>query len=206
MAATEKYTEYMGFDNLVMAEVTADDEENYTTGTVEILAPAGEIKKSTERDQAKRSYDNQTYFIIKHEGDDTVELVVPILPLSKEAKITGADYDATTGVLSNDGLPKTKYFAVGYRLLCEDGTYRYVWKNKGTLTLGDEEAKSKEGTDSSNTTLTYTAIKTIHKFTASGKGCKDMVADERDDLLDYSKWFEQVVTPDNITTIKKVSG
>ena len=65
MAATEKYTEFMGFDNLVMAEVTADDAENYTTGTVEVLAPAGSIKKSTEREQAKRSYDNQTYFIIK---------------------------------------------------------------------------------------------------------------------------------------------
>lgn len=206
MAGTEKYVEYMGFDNLVIAPVTADDDENYTTGEVEMLAPAGEIKKSTERDQTSRSYDNQTYFIIKSEGDDTVELVVPILPLSMEAKITGADYDETTGALSNDGQPKTKYFALGYRLLCSDDTYRYVWRNKGTLSMGDEEAKSKEGTDSNNMTLTYTGVKTIHKFTASGKGCKDQVVDERDGLLDYSKWFEQVVTPDNITTLKKVSG
>ena len=206
MAGTEKYVEYMGFDNLVMAEVTADDAENYTTGEVTVLAPAGEIKKTTERDQASRSYDNQTYLVIKSEGDDSVDLVVPILPLAKEAEITGADYDPTTGVLSNDGKPKTKYFALGYRLLCSDDTYRYVWRNKGTLTMGDEEAKSKEGTDSNNTTLTYTGVQTIHKFTASGKGCKDMVADERDDLLDYSKWFEQVVTPDNITTLKNVSG
>lgn len=206
MAGTEKYVEYMGFDNLVMAEVTADTAESYTTGDVSVLAPAGEIKKSTERDQASKSYDNQTYLIIKSEGDDTVELVVPILPLSKEAEITGADYNAETGTLSNDGMPKTKYFAIGYRLLCSDNTYRYVWRNKGTLAMGDEEAKSKEGTDSNNITLTYTGVQTIHKFTASGKSCKDMVADGRDDKLDYSKWFEQVVTPDNITSLKKVSG
>lgn len=202
----ERYVEYMGFDNLVMAEVTEDSLEAFTTGEVEVLAPAGEIKKTTEREQASRSYDNQTFLIIKSEGDDTVELVVPILPLDVEAKITGADYDPETGVLSNDGMPKTKYFAVGYRLLCSDNTYRNVWRLKGTLSLGDEEAKSKEGTDSNNMTLTYTGVKTVHKFTATGKGCKDQVADERDGLLDYSKWFDQVVTPDNIAELKKAAG
>lgn len=199
----ERYVEYMGFDNLVMAEVTEDSPEAFTTGEVEVLAPAGEIKKTTEREQASRPYDNQTYFIIKNEGDDTVELVVPILPLDIEAKLTGADYDPETGILGNDGQPKTKYFAVGYRLLCSDGTYRYVWRLKGTVSMGDEEAKSKQGTDSNNMTLTYTGVKTVHKFTATGKGCKDQVADERDDLLDYSKWFDQVVTPDNRAELKK---
>ena len=206
MAAKEIYTEYMGFDSLYAAEITADTADAFTTGDPFPLAPAGEIKKSTERDQASRSYDNQTYIIIKSEGDDSVDLVVPVLPLSIESKITGADYDATTGILSNDGQPKTKYFAIGYRLLMSDDTYRYVWRLKGTLQQGDEEAKSKEGTDSNNMTYTYTGVKTIHKFTKTGKGCKDQVADERDDLLDYSKWFKQVVTPDNRDTLKKVSG
>ena len=203
MAAKEVYTEYMGFDNLVAAEITADTADASTPGEVFSLAPAGEIKKSTERDQAARSYDNQTYILIKSEGDDTVELVVPVLPLSVEAKITGNDYNETTGSLSNDGKPKTKYFALGYRLLCSDDTYRYVWRYKGTFTLGDEEAKSKEGTDSNNITITYTGIPTVHKFTATGKGAKDKVVDERDGLLDYDKWFEQVVTPDNESTLIK---
>ena len=205
MAGTEKYVEYMGFDNLVMAEVTEDTLEAFTTGEVEVLAPAGSIKKSTPREQKASSYDNQTYIVIKSEGDDTVELVVPILPLSIESKLTGADYDPATGVLGNDGLPKTKYFAIGYRLLCSDNTYRYVWRLKGTVAMGDEEAKSKEGTDSNNMTLTYTGVQTIHKFTATGKVCKDQVADERDGLLKYDQWFDQVVTPDTISTIKKTA-
>ena len=205
MAGTEKYVEYMGFDNLVMAEVTEDTQEAFTTGEVEVLAPAGSIKKSTPREQKASSYDNQTYIIIKSEGDDTVELVVPILPLSIESKLTGADYDPETGVLGNDGLPKTKYFAIGYRLLCSDDTYRYVWRLKGTVAMGDEEAKSKEGTDSNNMTITYTGVQTIHKFTATGKVCKDQVADERDGLLNYDQWFDQVVTPDTISALKKTA-
>ena len=205
MAGTEKYVEYMGFDNLVMAEVTEDTLEAFTTGEVEVLAPAGSIKKSTPREQKGSSYDNQTYIIIKSEGDDAVELVVPILPLSIESKLTGADYDPETGVLGNDGLPKTKYFAIGYRLLCSDNTYRNVWRLKGTVAMGDEEAKSKEGTDSNNMTITYTGVQTIHKFTATGKVCKDQVADERDGLLKYDQWFDQVVTPDNISTLKKTA-
>lgn len=206
MSETKKYTEYMGFDNLVYAEVTADDDENYTTGEVKKLAPAGEIKKSTPQDQVGRSYDNQTYIIIKSEDDDTVDLVVPVLPLGTESDITGKDYDPETGALNNDGMPKTKYFAIGYRLLLSDNTYRYIWRHKGTFKKGDEEAKSKQGTDSNNMTYTYTGIQTIHKFTKSGKVSKDEVVDERDGLLDYTKWFEQVVTPDNIDTLKKVSG
>lgn len=205
MAGKEVYTEYMGFDNLVAAEVTEDTLDNYETGEVFKLAPAGEIKKSVERDQASRSYDNGTYFLIKSEGDDTVELTVPILPLSIESKILGSDYSATTGTLKNDGMPKTKYFAIGYRLLCLDGTYRYVWRHKGAFTLGDEEAKSKEGTDSNNIVLTYTGITTIHKFAETGKVSKDIVADERDGLLTYDKWFDQVVTPDNEDTLVKAS-
>ena len=197
------YTEYMGFDNLVAAEIKADTAAAYTPDEVFKLAPAGEIKKSTERDQVARSYDNGTYFLIKSEGDDTVELVVPVLPLDIEAKILGAEYNETTGTLKNDGLPKTKYFALGYRLLCLDGTYRYVWRHKGAFTMGDEEAKSKEGTDSNNITLTFTGITTIHKFEKTKKVSKDIVADERDGKLDYSKWFEQVVTPDNEESLVK---
>lgn len=203
---TEKvYAEYMGFDNLVAAEVTADTSTAFTTGEVFKLAPAGEIKKSTERDSATKSYDNQAYIIIKSEGEDTVELTTPILPLDIEAKINASTYDTDTGVLINNGIAKTKYFAIGYRLLCSDNTYRYVWRLKGSFTLGDDEAKSKEGTDSNNTTITFTGVQTIHKFTKTGEVAKDMIADERDDKLQYDKWFDDVLTPDTMDTIKKTA-
>lgn len=201
-----KYEEYMGFDNLVMAEVTADDAEGYVTGEVVPLAPAGEIKKSVETGSATKFYDNKPYLIIKSEGADTVELVVPILPLDIEALITGKTQDDATKVLMDTGAPVTKYFAVGYRLLKSDGTYRYVWRNKGSFSMGDEEAKSKDdSTDSNNATITYTGITTTHTFTKTGAGSKAMIADEFDDAIDVSKWFDAVVTPDNLATLAKTA-
>ena len=56
-----KYEEYMGFDNLVYAEVTEDSKETFAVGDVKPFAPAGSIKKATPTDVAARSYDNQTY-------------------------------------------------------------------------------------------------------------------------------------------------
>lgn len=205
MAGKEVYTEYMGFDSLVAAEIIEDTAEVYTPGEVFVLAPAGEIKKSTERSQTPRYYDNQTYFLLQAEGDDTVELIVPVLPLSVESKIRGKEQNSVTGTVNNDGMPTTKYFAIGYRLLCLDGTHRYVWRHKGAFTFGDEEAKSRQGTDSNNITLTYTGINTIHKFAATKKSSKDIVADERDGLLNYDQWFDQVVTPDNEETLVKTA-
>lgn len=105
----------------------------------------------------------------------------------------------------DDGMPKTKYFAIGYRLLCSDNTYRYVWRLKGTFAKGDEEAKSKQGADSNNITYTYVGVQTIHKFEKTKKVGKAMVVDERDGLLDYEKWFDEVVTPDNIATLVKTA-
>ena len=192
----------MGFDNLVIAEITEDTVENFTTGPVQILAPAGEIKKSTETSSAVKHYDNQPYINITSEGADSVEFITPVLPLDIEALIFGKEQDATTKILMDSGMPAVKYFAVGYRLLKTDGTYRYVWRNKGSFSKGDEEAKSKDdSTDTNNQTLTYTGIATVHKFTKTNKPSKAMVADSFDDIIDYDKWFEDVVTPDNISTL-----
>ena len=202
-----KYEEYMGFDNLVAAEIITDDADTYETGEVFSVAPAGEIKKSTERSTATKYYDNKAFLNIISEGSDTVELVVPILPLDIEAKLTGKTQDPDTKVLLDSGVPVIKYFALGYRLMKSDGTYRCIWKNKGTFTMGDEEAKSKDdSTDSSNMTLTYTAITTAHVFKKENKPSKTMVVDEFDDAILSAKWFDQVVTPDNMAGLNKTSA
>lgn len=195
----EVFAEFQGFDNLVMAEVTQDTKENYVTGEVEVLAPAGEISKTTASDSATKYYDNKAFLVISSEGSDEVSLTVPQLPVSKIAKLTGKHLDEETGALLDSGEPTTKYFAIGYRLLFTDGTYRYVWRHKGQFKLGDEAAKTKDdSTDSNNQTLTFTGITTAHNFTKTGKGSKAVVVDERDGKCDVSTWFDEVVTPDTI--------
>lgn len=196
------YAEFQGFDNLVMAEVTKDNNvegEGYVVGEVEVLAPAGEISKTTSNDSATKYYDNKAFLVISSEGSDEVSLTVPQLPVSKIAKMIGKHLDTETGALMDSGEPTTKYFAIGYRLLFTDGTYRYVWRHKGQFKLGDEAAKSKDdSTDSNNQTVTFTGITTNHNFTKTGKGSKAIVVDERDGKCDVSTWFNAVVTPDTV--------
>lgn len=195
------FSEFQGLDELYIAEVTKDDNETgggYETGEP-VKIPAAEISVSTSRESAAKYYDNAAFFIAQSEGDDEATLTVPQLPISLIGKITGKTVDETTGALLDDGEPRAKYFAIGYRLRFLDGTYRYVWRLKGSIKLGDEAAKTLDGsTDSNNQQLTYTGTKTIHKFEKTGKAAKAVVVDEREEKADVSTWFDAVVTPDTI--------
>lgn len=196
--------EFRGTDNLVYAEVLADDNETgeghgYVTGDVKILAPVAEISKTVETSSDTKYYDNKPALTINAEGADTITLTVPALDLPTLADITGKGYDTTTGAFM-DGVRTPKYFAVGYRLRLTDGTYRYVWRYKGSFAVPDETSQTENaGTDSNNQQLTYTGIMTMHKFTKSGSSEKALVVDERDGLANLSTFFNTVTTCDTLT-------
>lgn len=194
--------EFRGTDDLYIAQVLTDNnEENggYTTGTVFKLAPVAQISKTTEQSSATKYYDNNPAFTINAKGADTLTLNIPALSLANLAAITGMYYDPATGALSEgDGTPAD--FALGYRLGLSDGSYRYVWRYKGTFAIPDEESQTRDaGTDSNGQTLTYTGVATQHIFTKSGKAEKALVVDERDGLAELSNFFNAVTTCDTIT-------
>jgi phi13 family phage major tail protein len=121
------------------------------------------------------------------------------------ADITGKQIDAATGAFM-DGVSTPKYFALGYRLGLTDGTYRYVWRYKGSFAIPDESSQTRNaGTDSSGQTLTYTGVMTVHKFTkaldAQGQPTaqKALVVDERDGKANLTNFFSTVTTCDTIT-------
>lgn len=205
MTVAYKYEEYQGFDSLYAAEITKDDATGYTAGTPFFLAPAGEISVSTERASTPKFYDNQPYLVVTSEGFDEATLTVPVLPIALIASLLGKIVDTTTGALLDTGDTQTKYYALGYRLRFTDGTYRYVWRHKGTFRMEEESAKAKDNTtDTNNHQLIFTGISTAYKFTmpdASKKPGKQIVVDERDEKADVSTWFTQVVTPENLTAI-----
>ena len=201
MEAIKTVDEFRGTDNLVIAEVTADNNEaegGYVTGAVTDLAPVAEISKAVETASDTKYYDNKPALTINSEGADTITLTVPALPLTTLAKITGKEFDETTGAFM-DGERKPKYFALGYRLRLTDGTYRYVWRYKGSFGIPDETAQTENaGTDSNNQQLTYTGIQTMHKFTKTGTSQKALVVDERDGKADLTNFFAQVTTCDTL--------
>lgn len=201
-----KPAEFRGCDYLSIAEVTADDNAvgnaAYTTGTVTSLCEVAQIAKSTEQSSETHFYDNVAAITIKAVGADTIQLIVPAMVLSALAKVTGASIDATTGAYIDRGNQnQQKTYALGYRLKLTDGTYRYVWKLKGTFSAVPDESSNTESNnvDTTNQTVQFTAIDTIHRFT-DGKTARSVVCDERDGkaVLSPSTWFNSVKTPDNL--------
>lgn len=201
--------EFRGTDELYIAEVTVDDNETgtghgYVTGAVEKLAPVAEISKSVATASETKYYDNVAAFTINAEGSDTITLNIPALDLATLAKITGKICDTATGALL-DGEGTSPNFALGYRLGLTDGTYRYVWRYKGSFAVPNETSQTKNaGTDSQGQQLTYTGVSTIHKFTkavdSQGNPMpqKALVVDERDDKAVLTGFFDQVTTCDTL--------
>lgn len=189
--------EFRGTDMLVYAEVIKDNNtDGYVTGTVKVLAPVAEIAKTVETASDTKYYDNKPALTINAEGADTITLTIPALDLPTLADICGKTYDATLGMFM-DGERNPKYFALGYRLRLTDGTYRYVWRYKGSFGIPDETSQTENArTDSNNQQLTYTGIMTMHQFVKTGTSQKALVVDERSTAADLSNFFSTVNTCD----------
>lgn len=193
-----KQAEFRGCDSFVCAEITLDDKTGYTTGNVVEIAPIASVAKTTDVNSETHFYDNKGLIQIKAVGVDTVTFVVPAMYLNKLAIVTGAYIDPVTGAYmprSDNG----KEYAVGYRLKLTDGTYRYVWRLKGTFSnVPDENSNTEsQNIDTQNQTVTFSGTWTINEF--SGRGSqREIVMDERDGLCDFTNFFLKVRTPDNI--------
>lgn len=194
--------EFRGIRDLVYAEVTTDNNDSsggYITGDVKPLSPVAEIGRTTSSSSETKYYDNAPAIVINSTGADEVTLTVAPLTLETLADITGQYYDATLGAMI-EGERESKYFAIGYKAKGTDGKERYVWRYKGTFNIPDEtNATENDGTDSNNTTLTFTGIATTHKFTKGGnKVAKALVVDERYDKANLATFFDEVTTPDDL--------
>lgn len=193
--------EFRGTDELYAALILTDDNEDgsgYTTDSVFKLAPVAEIAKTTEAGSNTVYYDNGPANTINAQGADTITLTVPALPLDILAYITGKSIDPATGAMM-DGEPVQRWFALGFRIGLTDGTYRYVWRYKGSFQVPDETSHTKDNTtDTNNQTLTYTSIQTQHKFTKPNAPQRALLVDERDNKADVSSFFTTVTTIDTL--------
>lgn len=190
--------EYRGVEGLVYAEVTKDDENEYTTGEVKSLAGVAEIGRTTETSSEAHYYDNVPAVVISSTGADEVTCTVSAIPLDVLADITGQVYDNTTGALI-EGERLVKYFALGYKTKKTNGDEVYVWRLKGTFSVPDStHATEDDGTDANGQEITYTGISTTHKFTKSAKRAKAINVDVGLNKADVSTFFDKVTTPDTL--------
>lgn len=198
--------EFRGVDNLYIAKVIKDTEEEFTTDTPIYLAPVAEVGKTTDSSNEAKYYDNKAMIVIASESADVISIIMAPPELKKLAMVTGRSFDETTGMMveserSND------YYALMYRTKGTDGAYRYVSRLKGTFSIPEESvATEDDGAEGTNSTIEYTGIYTVHKFT-KGKfvngewekgSAKGVVVDTRYGLADVSTFFGETQTPDTV--------
>lgn len=198
-----KEAEFRGCDNFVCAKIIKDDKNGYLTGEVINVAPIASVAKTSNVNSETSFYDNSGLIQIRAVGADTVTFVVPAMFLSKLAIVTGATIDPTTGAYIT-GEDSNDEYAVGYRLKLTDGSYRYVWRLKGSFSNIPDENSDTESNEinTQNQTVIYSGTKTIYEFPNKGR-VKDVVMDERDGLCDFDTFFDIVQTPLTISSLIK---
>lgn len=196
---SKEIIEFRGVEGLVGAEVTKDDKDGYTTGTVFDIAGVAEISRSTEDSSEAHYYDNVPAIVINSASSDTINISASALPLEVYAKLTGQTYDDDLGTVF-EGPRETKYFAIGYITKDTSGNEVYVWRLKGTFAIPEETHHTEDdSTDANGQELVYTGISTTYKFTKTGKGAKSVVVDTGKELADVEDFFDAVTTPDTLT-------
>lgn len=191
--------EYRGIRGVVVAEVTADTTEDFTTGTVKELMGAAELTRTTETNSEAHYYDNVPAIVIDSTGSDEVTISGSVIPFDVLAEITGQHYDPTLGMFV-EGERQAKYFALGYITEKTDGTEVFVWRLKGKFNIPDSTHSTKnDGTDANGQEITFTGINTTHKFTKTGKTAKAVNVDRSVNPVVESTFFGTVQTPDTVT-------
>lgn len=195
---SEKIVEYRGVEGLVAAELLADDAENLTYDTPFEVAGTAQVQKTVANATEAHYYDNIPAIVIESEGADTITFNVSALSLAVTGALTGQDYDADLGALS-EGSRTPKYFAVGYKTKKTDGTEVFVWRYKGTFQIPDVTSSTEDaGTSANGQTLVFTGINTQHKFAKTEKTAKGLVVDCGLEKANVATFFDAVTTIDTL--------
>ena len=193
-----EYKPRVGLDSVYVVPVTTDELGNYVAGTPEYLAPVAEASQASTVNSETIYADDQAYDQFTTKGETTIELSVTNIPLELLARLTGQKFDDTSGIFyEHGGVPG--YWALLFRSMKSNGSYRYYAFLKCKFDVPDEEAATKgETPDPKMLQLTVHAIKTACKFflpDGTVDGLIRMIGDEDVTAFDPTGWFDSVQIP-----------
>jgi phi13 family phage major tail protein len=182
---------------LYIAEVTQDDASAYVADTPEYLAPAAQASQEPSSSFEIQYADDQPYDVMTAEGETKISLSVTGIPLEMLAKITGKEFDSTTGRMYDNG-GTAPYIALSFRSLKSNGSYRYYQYLKGKFDMPKEDTATRaESPEPKTMELVFTAIRTVYEFDLGdiNDKVKRIVGDDDTTNFSGTSWFSQVQTP-----------
>jgi phi13 family phage major tail protein len=193
-----EYKSRIGLDSVYVAAVDTDSDSGYSAEAPEYLAPAAEASQEPTTNMVTQYADDAPYDVMTSEGETKITLRITNIPPELYARITGAVFNVATGrVYDVAGTPP--YYALGFRSLKSNGSYRYYWFQKGKFSVPKEETVTRgETPDPKLLELIYTAIKTTYEFDLGSKlgGVKRVWGDEDTTNFSSTSWFAAVQTPE----------
>jgi phi13 family phage major tail protein len=197
-----EYKPRVGLDSLYIAEITTDELGAFEHEAPEYLAPAAEASQASTVNSETIYADDQAYDTFTTKGETVITLSVTNVPLELLAKLTGQSFDNATGLFYEfGGVPP--YFALMFRSMKSNGSYRYYCFPKCKFDVPDEEASTKgETPDPKMLEITVHAIKTTCKFELPDDvidGIIRAIGDEDLENFDGADWFTDVNVPQVFT-------
>lgn len=193
-----EYKPSVGLDSLYIAEITEDILGSYAAGAPQYLAPAAEASQASTVNTETIYADDQAFETFTVKGETVITLSVTNIPLGLLATLTGQYFDEATGIFYEYG-GTPPYFALMFRSLKSNGSYRYYCFPKCKFDIPDEAKITKgETPEPQMLEITVHAIKTTCKFTIA-EGIEDglmrIIGDDDSEGFDGSGWFTEVPLP-----------
>jgi hypothetical protein len=207
--------QYRGCSKFYGAEIIEAEDGSITYGKPFVVAPVKSISKTEEEASEEVWADNELQYEVN--GGKTVARqfeVTNLLP-EIEAKLMGQDV-VTIGEgglkgYSTPAFSNRPYFAFGYALHDGDpeNPCEYVWAYRGRVQSISKASSTitKGDTTSTGRTMDINFFNSKELFEATNKRNLDMLVPVAEATgFDLTKWFEQVVTPDNASTVLKAGA
>lgn len=192
-----EYKSVVGVKDLYVAPVLQDDLSAYLGDTPEYFAPAAAISAAPAVNSETQYADDNPFDVVVNEGETVLTLTVTGIPPEMLAKVLGKVFDSTTGrVYDTGGTPPD--YALAFRSLKSNGSYRYYWYMKGKFSAPAESFETRGDTPAPQTIeITFTAVRSIYAFDVGDVNAEVKRVWGDEDTTDFSGtgWFTQVQVP-----------